>query len=58
MQTTHMPFDQVNSELEAWGSEGVRAIYRRQGAGENQFGVMPGEQRRCAYRGKVVEQSP
>lgn len=41
-------FDAVYAQLEALGSEKVRAIYARQGAGENTFGVKRGDLRRLA----------
>jgi len=46
-------FDEVYAQLEAWGSEKTRAIYARQGAGDNQFGVKMGDLRGLAKAIKV-----
>ncbi|MNX82277.1 DNA alkylation repair enzyme [compost metagenome] len=46
-------FDEVYAQLEAWGSEKVRAINARQGAGDNQFGVKMGDLRALAKAIKV-----
>jgi 3-methyladenine DNA glycosylase AlkD len=48
-----MSFDEVYAQLEAWGSEKVRAINARQGAGDNQFGVKRGDLRGLAKTIKV-----
>ena len=48
-----MSFDEVYGQLEAWGSEKVRAINARQGAGDNQFGVKMGDLRGLAKAIKV-----
>ena len=41
-------FDEVYAQLEAWGSEKVRATYAKRGAGENLFGVKMGDLRGLA----------
>ncbi|MNS51688.1 DNA alkylation repair enzyme [compost metagenome] len=46
-------FDEVYAQLEAWGSEKVRAINARQGAGDHQFGVKMGDLRALAKAIKV-----
>lgn len=43
-----MTFEEVYTQLEAWGSERGRAINARQGAGENQFGCLQGDLRKLA----------
>ena len=48
-----MTFDEVINQLAAWGSEGFRAIYTRQGAGPNQFGVKMGDLRGLAKKLKT-----
>lgn len=48
-----MSFDEVYAQLEAWGSEKVRAINARQGAGDPQFGVKMGDLRALALKIKV-----
>ncbi len=46
-------FDAVYGQLEAWGTEKVRAINARQGAGDPQFGVKRGDLRGLAKAIKV-----
>jgi len=53
MKPVQMSFEEVYAQLEAWGTEKVRAIYARQGAGENQFGVMMGPLRKLAKKLKT-----
>lgn len=48
-----MSFDEVFAQLEAWGSEKVRAIYARQGASDPQFGVKMTDLRGLAKTIKV-----
>jgi 3-methyladenine DNA glycosylase AlkD len=50
MSATTMTVEDVLTELEAAGSEKVRAIHTRQGASENQYGVMMGTLRAIAKR--------
>jgi 3-methyladenine DNA glycosylase AlkD len=53
MKTPSMTFEEVYAQLESWGSEGVRKIYARQGAGENQFGVKLSDLRGLAKKLKT-----
>lgn len=53
MKITDITFDEVIAQLQAWGSEGVRAIYARQGAGTNLFGVKLGDLRGLAKKLKT-----
>ncbi len=53
MKAISMSFEEVFAELEASGSEGVRAIYARYGARENQFGVGLGKLRALAKKLKT-----
>jgi hypothetical protein len=48
-----MTFEAVMAQLEAWGSEGVRRIYAKQGAGDRQFGVKMGDLRGLAKKLKT-----
>jgi len=53
MKPIRLTYEQVMAQLEAWGSESVRGIYARQGAGENQFGVKMGDLRGLAKKLKT-----
>lgn len=53
MKAVPMSFDEVMSQLEAAGTPKVREINRRQGADENQFGVMFGTLRALAKKIKT-----
>ena len=53
MKPAPMTFEQVIAQLEAWGSDSVRAIYARQGAGENTLGVKMGDLRGLAKKLKT-----
>ena len=53
MKPAPMTFEQAFAQLEAWGSDSVRAIYARQGAGANQFGVKMGDLRGLAKKLKT-----
>jgi len=48
-----MTLDQVMAQLEAWGSEKARELYKRHGAGDRQFGVNRGDLRALAKRIKT-----
>ena len=48
-----MSFEDVFAQLEAWGSENIRKIYARYGAGDNQFGVTLGNLRSLANKLKT-----
>jgi 3-methyladenine DNA glycosylase AlkD len=45
-----MKLEEALSKLEAQGSEKIRAMYRKQGAGENTYGVKHGDVRKLAAR--------
>jgi len=45
-----MSFEEVMAQLEAWGTEEVREMYARHGAGQNQFGVKLGDLRNLAKK--------
>ncbi|NSW52565.1 MAG: DNA alkylation repair protein [Anaerolineae bacterium] len=53
MPALQMTYDEVMAQLEAWGSEKMRAIYARMGAGDSQFGVMMGPLRGLAKKLKT-----
>lgn len=53
MKAVLMSFEEVYAQLEAWGAENVRKIYAKQGAGENQFGVLRGNLRGLAKKLKT-----
>ena len=53
MKAAQLSFEEVYSQLQAWGSESVRKIYARQGAGENLFGVKMGDLRGLAKKLKT-----
>lgn len=53
MKPPSMSVDDVLSQLETWGSESVRKIYARQGAGDNQYGVPLGKLRPLAKKLKT-----
>jgi len=53
MAAAQMSFDEVYAQLEAWGTDKCRAIYARDGAGENQFGVLRGNLRTLAKKLKT-----
>jgi hypothetical protein len=48
-----LSFGKDYAQLEAWGSEAVGKIYARQGAGENPYGVKPGDLRGLAKKLKT-----
>ena len=53
MQKLEISFEEVFSQLEAWGNESRRKFNAKHNAGENQFGVMMGNLRQFAKKIKV-----
>ncbi|HEU4752976.1 MAG TPA: DNA alkylation repair protein, partial [Armatimonadota bacterium] len=50
MSAAQMSFDEVFTQLQAWGTEMWRKIYIREGAGDNHFGAPMGSLRGLAKK--------